>query len=103
MPDVDIQVIRKDTSGHLRVRPARPAPWNDYAFIYRTATCVRWDNATFELFINSDQPCSLFDEFARIRNAVFNEYGDSLIVNASTIYENLSHSVIVQIRDAASA
>lgn len=101
MTGVVVEEIRTDAGGHIRVRPARLTSCNNYAFMYRAATCVRWDAMNFELFMESTRPCSLFDEFIRIRSVVWTEYGDSLTVNALIVYENLPESVILLIRHTA--
>ena len=101
MSEVVVQIVRTDAGGRLRVRPARPSRWNDYAFIYRDASCVRWDDTTFELFIDPLQNLGMFEAFVRIRTAVLNEYGDSLALDTSTVFENVPQAVILQIQRAA--
>ena len=100
MPEVVIRVVRTDVNGHIRVRPARPSKWSDYAFIYRDGSCVRWDDATSELFIDPLQTFSSVDEFLRIRNAVKSEYGDTLVFDSSTSFEDVPVAVISQIKNA---
>ena len=101
MDKVAIRAVRTDDGGHVRVRPSAPAPWGDYELIYRDASFVRWDKLTSELYVDPERSFSSFEQFMRMRDAVRREYGDNLVVDAETVFENLADELVKQIRQAA--
>jgi hypothetical protein len=84
MGDVAISRIALDAAGKLRVYP-RP-PNVDYAFIWRDASSVRWDEADRSLCVLPVDGFALVDELRQIIKSVNGEYGDRLIVDDSTVF-----------------
>ena len=84
MADVAISRVALDAAGKLRVYP-RP-PNVDYAFIWRDASSVRWDESDRSLHVLPVDGFEVADEFGQILKAVNNEYGDRLIVDDATVF-----------------
>lgn len=84
MGKVAISRIAQDATGRLRVYPW--AEEVDYAFIWRDASSVRWDESDRSLYVLPVEGFTLVDEMRQILRAVEGEYGDTLIVDPATIY-----------------
>ena len=84
MGDVGISRIALDEAGRLRVYPRLNS--RDYAFIYRDASSVRWDEADRSLYVLPVDGFTVVDEHRQIIKAIKGEYGDSLFVDESTVF-----------------
>jgi hypothetical protein len=85
MGNVSISRIALDAAGKLRVHPR---PINvDYAFIWRDASSVRWDEADRSLYVLPVDGFTIVDELQQILKAVNGEYRDSLLIDESTIFD----------------
>lgn len=98
MSNMAIELVRVDAVGNLRLRPATPSRFDDYRFVYRDSSSIRWDETLFELYCLPIKRFSLVDEFRQIQAAVFNEYGDRLIVTAKTVFQSIPEDLIEQLR-----
>ena len=98
MSNVAIESMRVDVVGHIRLRPATPSRFDDYRFIYRDSSSIRWDETLFELYCLPVKGFSLVDEFRQICAAVSNEYGDLLIFTAETVFQSLPDDLVQQLR-----
>jgi hypothetical protein len=98
MADVMIQGVRFDEKGRLRVQvhPSRPS---GYAYIYRAAMNVAWEDSIGELYVH-DQTTPV-EEFKRILAAVADEYGDRLLLSSVTSYVGVSSDVIAALQDSS--
>ena len=84
MGHVAISRMALDATGKLRVYP-RP-PNVDYSLIWRDSSSVRWDATDCSLYVLPVDGFSVGDELRQIIKAVKGEYGDSLVVDDSTIF-----------------
>jgi hypothetical protein len=85
MGDVAISRMAFDAAGKLRVYPR---PTNiDYAYIWRDASSVRWDEIDRSLYVLPVGGFNVVDELRQIIKAVKGEYGDSLFIDGSTIFD----------------
>src|SRR5690348_14688039 len=85
---VIIQRVSLDAYRRLRVRPSPSRP-DGYGYIWRDATSVRWDELKGELYVKDNPEFTPVADFNRIVAAVAREYGDELVLSASTAYVDL--------------
>jgi Integron Cassette Protein Hfx_Cass5 len=83
MRTVQIDLVEIDPEQQLLVRP-RLSPGEDFAFIYRTATGVRWDSIARALTPVPGSAPAHQDWFKRIVEAVRGEYGCALVAAPET-------------------
>lgn len=96
---VEIEQIRLNENGVLKISPDTTGHWASFEFIYRDASFVRWDDTTSELYVHPDAKLDDLNSFVRICNAVNNEYGVKLHVTGNTSFMNLPDTLIDAIRD----
>jgi hypothetical protein len=84
MSNVAISRIALDAAGKLRVYSRATSP--DYAFIWRDASSVRWDETDRSLYVLPVDGFTVIDELRQIVRAVEGEYRDSLFVDDSTAF-----------------
>ena len=102
MREIPIKAIQIDATGYLRVYPDLP-PAEDFDFIWRSATGVRW-NATGRFLTSVDQDRSRHAEwFRRVLDAVRSEYGCELTTSLETQWSDVSDDVRSAIRAAIGA
>ncbi len=90
MAKVHIEKIEIDVSGRLLVTPVAGF---DFAFIYRAATGVRWDNASSSLVAPKPKDWSYLNWFENIYASVRSEYGDQLIIFSNTKWFNVPNEL----------
>jgi len=88
MRELPADEVAIDTVGRLIVRPAL-APGEDFAFIYRAAMEVAWDQAGQALVTPIPREWSSARWFNQVADALRNEYGRRLVVNAHTRWSNV--------------
>jgi len=84
-----ITEIGLDGSGNLFVVPANAL----FEYIYRAASSVRWDQIRGRLYVIQPHTLTEFRCFESIEQAVREEYGIFLFVDAKTIWTNVETSV----------
>src|ERR1700722_1539719 len=89
MRTVQIDSVEVDSAQRLLVRP-RLSPGEDFAFIYRTPTGVRWDSVARALAPVAGSAPAHQDWFKRIVDAVRDEYGCALVAASETQWINVS-------------
>jgi hypothetical protein len=99
MQNVVIQQVGLDLNRRLRVR-ATPSRSSGYDYIYRDASGVAWDELRTELYVRDALESSPVDEFKRIVAAVAREYGDHLILEASTLFVDIPSDTIAALRES---
>lgn len=99
MSEIIIEKVRLDSNGQVRVRPAVSRS-NGYAYIWRDATNVAWDETCGELYPRD--ALTPVEGFDRIIAAVAPEYGDKLTLSPSTVFVELPSSLIAVLRGSAS-
>jgi hypothetical protein len=90
---VIIQQVSLDVYRRLRVRPSPTRP-GGYGYIWRDATSVRWDELKGELYVKDNLEFTPVTDFNRIVSAVAREYGDELVLSASTAYVDLPNDIV---------
>jgi hypothetical protein len=98
MPQVAISQVRLDANGRLRLRSSGPSA---YPSIYRSASSVRWDAATGELYVLEISGFDAIAEFKQIAAAVMQEYGDHLVISSETKYVGISVEMASALGEAA--
>jgi len=83
------------------VQPTKQPRFPDYAFVYRDASSIRWDSTDYELYCLPVDGFTLADEFAQIRSAVLNEYGDNLMLIANTVFLEMPDDIIEMVKGRA--
>src|SRR5262249_36532231 len=92
MREIPINAVQIDAAGYLRVYPELP-PAEDFDFIWRSATGVRWDEAG-RVLTSVDQARSEHAQwFLRILDAVRSECGCELTTSAETLWINVADNV----------
>ena len=94
MPVVPIQKISLDTNGHLYVQPTG----SSYAYIWRDASSVQWDESTSELYVLEVRGFDALAEFKQIIKAVRGEYFDELELSPTTQFEGVPVELIATLR-----
>jgi hypothetical protein len=83
MSEVIIQRVRLAPDGRLRLRLTGSA---SYPYIYRSASSVRWDPESEELYVLEVSGFDAVADFKQIITAVAQEYGDELLLSQGTVY-----------------
>lgn len=96
MRSVDILRVSIDDAGRLTVQPDL-ALSDDFEFIWRTASGIRWDSVGRELFAPASTDLSALGWFQGIVSAVQGEYGTSLVLTGDTQWVNVPIDVKQQI------
>jgi hypothetical protein len=99
---VSIESIAIDEVGRLLVTPALELEAN-YAFIYRAALGVAWEEASKSLVAPAPKDRSYIDWFLNICGAVRSEYGDELVLVPETQWKGVSQSLQREIKQLAAA
>jgi hypothetical protein len=61
---------------------------------------VRWDGLCGEFYVHDVPEFSTLDEFKEIIAAVSREYGDKLILSASTVFADIPSALITALRES---
>ena len=101
MTSIEILLVSIDEAGRLRVRPDLP-PSDDFEFIWRTASGIRWDSAQRDLYSPASHDLSTLGWFQGIAAATRDEYGTSLMVTSRTAWANVPMDVRTDIESWAS-
>jgi hypothetical protein len=92
MREIPIKEIQIDAAGYLRVYPDLP-PAEDFGFIWRTATGIRWNGSgRFLTSVDQDRSGHL-PWFRRVLDAVRSEYGCELTTSSQTQWTNVPDDV----------
>src|SRR5215471_1512370 len=92
MREIPIKAVQIDAAGYLRVYPELP-PAEDFGFIWRSATGIRWD-AAGRFLTSVDQDRSEHAQwFRRVLDAVRSEYGYELTTSSETQWTNVADDV----------
>lgn len=97
MAQIEIKEIIIDAEGRLFVRPGL-SPSEDFAFIWRDASGVRWNEAVRGLTAAEPARWEYFDLYRQILAAARNEYGKCLIVTARTRWSGVAAELQERIR-----
>jgi hypothetical protein len=100
MRAIPIEEITMDGSGWLTVRPAVPAA-EDFEFIYRTATGIRWWPGLRALGLLPEEKSVPPEAFRRILDAVRREYGYELCLTCDTQSVNVPDELRVTLEGIA--
>ena len=93
MRNIAIERIEVNDSGQLLVVPGI-APDEDYRFIYRDASFVRWNDKLRCLYTAPEMGKSgVTKQFTQIVSAVKDEYGDTLLITETTQLVNLPSNI----------
>lgn len=98
--EVEIEEIAIDGDGHLLVRPRLPAE-DDFAFIWRDASGIRWNETARALVAAEPQRWEGFNLYKQILAAVQSEYGKRLIVTAATRWSGVRNDLKERIQASA--
>jgi hypothetical protein len=98
MREIIIQRVSLDPHRRLRLRPTPSGPCG-YDYI-RDTSRVRWDGLCGEFYVHDVPEFSTLDEFKEIIAAVSREYGDKLILSASTVFADIPSALITALRES---
>ena len=96
MQNAVVESVWLDSMGNLRVKAKSPVHPN-YAFIYRAASSVRWDEETASLFVLPSLGLSAVEAFRLIASAIYREYGENLFINESTRFAGLDPAIVTEL------
>lgn len=103
MSDIAIEKIEVNDTGQLLVFPGI-APDEDYRFIYRDASFVRWNDKLRCLYTAPEMGTSgLTKQFTQIVSAVKDEYGDTLLITETTQLVNVPSNIEDELRKTNNA
>jgi hypothetical protein len=103
MRDIAIEKIEVNDTGQLLVVPCI-APGEDYRFIYRDASFVRWNDKLRCLYTTPEMgPYGVIKQFTQIISAVKDEYGDNLLITETTQLVNVPSNIEDELRKTNNA
>ena len=83
MRQVQIKEVTTNASGQLLVRPEL-LPEESFSMVYRAAMGVNWDAKEKALVTPPPSDWTQFEWFKQVVTAVAHEYGQQLVIRAST-------------------
>ena len=98
---VIIKAVKINKNNALQIFPELTKE-SDYIHIYRDASGVCWDIQQKCLNAREPERWNHWNIYKQIQYAVKSEYGDSLIINSDTVFDNIPNELKKKIQQESS-